>query len=373
MSVRLFIKSFIVCLFLLSFNSASAQLENRIFNQNDSLLPNDTQSVRLNVEMFNYLRNTEYFDLIEKGQTLFGAMLQAQLLYQPYKNFMIKGGFQTRQDFGSTKYVEVQPVVTISFFKHKWRYNFGAMQGTANYGFIEPMYNIDYAITNRIENGIQGIYKSDKFYFNNFLVWNEPTYRTTRNQERFTTGFVANRLIKETKSIYVSFPFQGTLAHRGGQLNSNPNPIFTRINLALGLKLHYKAANGFRIRTENHWLASGDFSPTITQPYKNGFASWHTLACNYKGFELMFNYWAGREWQSPVGTQIYNNYNLYSVSDHRQVRHMLMSRIMYTQNLNKKVMLDLRLEPFYDYEYGRVQYSYSVYLKLNLEKHLGKI
>lgn len=373
MSVRLNFKNIALIASVMLTQMGYAQLENRIFQQNDSVLQNDTQSVRLNVEMLNYLRNTEYFDLIEKGQTLFGAMLQAQLLYQPYKNFLIKGGFQTRQDFGSTRYVEVQPVVTISFFKHKWRYNFGAMQGTANYGFIEPMYNIDKAITNRIENGIQGIYKSDNFYFNNFLVWNEPTYRTTQNQERFTTGFVANRRITDSKSWYVSFPFQGTLAHRGGQLNNNPNPIFTRINLALGLKLHYKADNGLRIRTENHWLASGDFSPTITQPYKNGFASWHTLACNYKGFEFMLNYWAGREWQSPVGTQIYNNYNVYSITDHRQVRHMLMSRIMYTQNLNKLVMLDLRLEPFYDYEYGRVQYSYSVYLKLNLEKHLGKI
>ena len=373
MTVKINLKLFTLFLFLVFAVSASAQLENRIFNQNDSVLSNDTQSVRLNVEMFNYLRNTEYFDLMEKGQTLFGAMLQAQLLYQPFRNFLVKGGLQTRQDFGSTKYVEVQPVVTISYFKHKWRYNFGAMQGTANYGFIEPMYNIDYAITNRIENGIQGIYKSDKFYFNNFLVWNEPTYRTTKNQERFTTGFVANRLIKETKSIYASFPFQGTLAHRGGQLNGNPNPIFTRINLALGLKLHYKAANGFRIRTENHWLASGDFSPTIIQPYKNGFASWHTLACDYKGFELMLNYWAGREWQSPVGTQIYNNYNVYTITDHRQVRHMLMSRIMFTQNLNKQAMLDLRFEPFYDFEYGRFQYSYSVYLKLNLENYLGKI
>jgi hypothetical protein len=373
MTVKKIITRFAITLSFACSFTASAQLENRIFNQNDSVLSNDTQSVRLNVEMFNYLRNTEYFDLMEKGQTLFGAMLQAQLLYQPFRNFLIKGGFQTRQDFGSTKYAEVQPAVTISYFKHKWRYNFGAMQGTANYGFIEPMYNIDRAITNRIENGIQGIYNSDKFYFNNFLVWNEPTYRTTQNQERFTTGFVSNRIFKQTDKWYVSLPFQGTLAHRGGQLNNNPNPIFTRINLALGLKLHYTTASGFRIRTENHWLASGDFSPTITQPYKNGFASWHTLACNFKGFEFMLNYWAGREWQSPVGTQIYNNYNVYTVTDHRQVRHMLMSRIMYTQNLNKQVMLDLRLEPFYDFEYGRFQYSYSVYLKLKLEKLLGKI
>ena len=87
----------------------------------------------------------------------------------------------------------------------------------------------------------------------------------------------------------------------------------------------------------------------------------------------MFNYWAGREYQSPIATQIYNNYNFYNITEYRRVRHMLMSRLMYTQNLNNNMMLDLRFEPFYDYEYGQIQYSYSVYLKLKLEKFLGKI
>ncbi len=360
-------------LLILNSNSLKAQLYNRVFEQDDTLIANDTQTIKLNFEMLNYLRNTEYFDVIEKGQTLFGSLIQAHLTYQPYKHVMLKGGLQTRQDYGSTGYHTVQPVFSISIFKHHWRYNFGAMQGTANYGFIEPMYNIDRAITNRIENGIQSIYKTDKFYFNNFLVWNEPTYRTTTNQEKFTTGIVLERQLLNKKGWFMAFPFQGTLAHRGGQLNSNPNPIFTRINATVGLKMNYEFSSGFKIRTENYWLASGDFSPNITQPYKNGFASWHTLSFMHKGFELMFNYWAGREWQSPVGTQIYNNYNYYNITEFRQQRHMLMSRLFYTQKLNEKFLLDLRFEPFYDFEYKQIQYSYSVYLKLKLDKVLGKI
>lgn len=348
-------------------------MKNRIFEQDDNYIQSDTQSVRLHVEMFNYLRNTEYFDLIEKGQTLFGSMFQAQVAYQPYKNVRIKAGFQTRQDFGSTRFVEVQPVVTISIFKDKWRHNFGALQGTLNYGFIEPMYNIDRGITNRIENGIQSIYKSNKLYFNNFLTWDEPTYRTTTNQERFTTGFVLEKTIFRGQKIFCSIPLQATLAHRGGQLNSNPNPIYTRINATTGLKLNYRASSGFTIRTENYFLASGDFSPTIIQPYKNGFASWHTLSFGHNGFELMFNYWAGREWQSPIGTQIFNNYNVYTITDFRRERHMLMSRLLFTQNINPMLMLDLRFEPFYDFEYKQFQYNYSAYLKIKLDKFLGKI
>ncbi len=368
------LRNICLCVFFICLTtSANAQLLNKVFEQRDSLIPNDTQTVRLHLELFNYYRNTEYFDLIEKGQTYFGNMFQAHVSIQPYKNVLVKAGFQTRQDYGRTDFITVQPVFSISIFKHKWRYNFGAMQGTANYGFIEPMYNIDRAITHRIENGIQGIYTGKKFTFNNFVVWNEATYRTTTNQERFTLGFTSNRTLADRGRFYISLPIQGTLAHRGGQLNSNPTPIFSRINISAGLKLNVRITPKLLIRTENHWLHSEDVSPNITQPYKNGNASWHTLAIDYKGLELMFNYWAGREWQSPVGTQIYNNYNFYNIIEFRRVRHMLMGRIMYTQALHKNLFIDARLEPFYDYEYGRVQYSYSFYLRLNLEKQLGKV
>lgn len=359
-----------ICCFVIQ---AKAQLSNRIFNQNDSFYQNDTQTVRLHVEVFNFLRNTEYFDIIEKGQTLFGAMFQSHISYLPFKNLSMKIGFQTRQDYGSTRFFAVQPVLSISYFKHKWRYNFGALQGTTNYGFIEPMYNIDRAITNRIENGIQGIYISKKLYFNNFLIWDEPTYRTTTNQERFLTGFVLESDIVNNENIHLSLPLQGTLAHRGGQLNENPNPIFTRINAATGFKFKYKVNKDFSIKTENFFLLSGDFSPTITQPFKDGSANWHTLSFLYKHFEFMFNYWQGREYQSPYATQIYNNYNYYDVYANRQVRNMLMSKLLFTQQLNRGTMIDLRFEPFYDFEYARFQYNYSVYLKLNLDQVLFKI
>lgn len=353
--------------------NSNAQLRNQVFDQKDTLIKGDTQTLKLNLEFFNYYRNTEYFDLIEKGQTFFGSMLQAHLSYQPYNDVILKGGIQTRQDYGSTGFVAVQPVFSVSIFKNKWRYNLGMLQGTTNYGFIEPMYNIDRAITHRIENGMQGIYKSKTFYFNNFLVWNEPTYRTSTKQEKFTVGILSEKQIINNKNIYFSIPFQGTLAHRGGQLNGNPTPIFSRVNTAIGGKLYFKSANGFTIKTENYWLHCEDFSPTITQPFKNGNASWHTLSFLHKGIEVMFNYWAGREYQSPVGTQIYNNYNYYNVYEHRQYRHMIMSRFMYTQALKKGMFLDFRLEPFYDKEYGRFQYSYSLYLKINLERNVGKI
>jgi len=365
----LFFTIFIFC----NIQTGYSQLANNIFNQKDSFFKNDSQTIRFNLEIFNYLRNTEYFDVIEKGQTLFGALIQPTLSYQPYSNIMIKAGFQTRQDYGSTNLFSFQPVVCVSYFNHKWRHNFGSLQGNVNYGLIEPFYNIDRAVTNRIENGIQGIYTSDKLTFNNFLVWDEPTYRTTKNQERFFTGFVINRQLLKKKSVKLTFPLQGLLAHRGGQLNNNPNPIYSRVNAASGLKLNWQISSDMTLKTENYYVYSVDFSPTISQPYKNGHAHWHTLSLKRKNLELMLNYWNGIEFQSPVGSLIYNNYNIYNFNEIRQRRTMIMSRLLYTQKLNSGTFIDLRFEPFYDFEYRQIQYSYSVYLKILFNKVIGRI
>lgn len=368
------LKTFVLLfLSMLSWGPLHAQINNQIFEQNDSLIPNDSQTVRLHFESFNFLRNTEYFDIIETGQTYFGTLLQMHLSYQPYKNVLLKGGLQIKQDYGSNRLQSIAPVFSLTIFKHHWRHNFGMLQATTNLGLIEPMFNIDRAITNRVENGIQSVYRNNGDYFTNWLVWVTPTYRGATNQEQFNTGFVWDKKIIETKKWRITFPLQGTLAHRGGQINTGSIPIFSRVNTAIGLKLKLTPDSKFSIRTEHYWLHASDFSPSITQPYRNGFASWHTLAFKRKNIELMFNYWAGREWQSPVGAQLFNNYNFYNVYEYRRVRHMAFSRLFFTQKIYNNLALDLRFEPFYDFEYKAFQYSYSVYLKLNLSRTLGKI
>ncbi len=144
--IKKVLKTFIYLLLMLAAKpEARAQLINEVFEQKDSLLPNDSQTVRLHFESLNYLRNTEYFDIIEDGQTYFGVLLQMHLSYQPHKNVMIRAGLQTRQDFGSSEIHEVAPVFSVSIFKKKWRHNFGMLEATTNLGLIEPMLNIDRA------------------------------------------------------------------------------------------------------------------------------------------------------------------------------------------------------------------------------------
>ncbi len=352
---------------------ARAQLNNKVFEQNDTITPNDTQTVKIHFESLNFLRNTEYFDIIETGQTYFGTLLQLHLSFQPHKNVLIKAGLQSKHDYGSNNIQSLAPVFSISIFKDKWRHNFGMLQATTNLGLIEPMLNIDRAITNRVENGIQSVYRHNHTYFTNWLVWVVPTYRGASVQEQFNTGFVLDKKLVYRPKLKIYFPFQGTLAHRGGQINTGNTPIYSRMNLTAGLKLNVQFTRKFSARTEHYLLRSDDFSPSITQPYRNGYASWHTLALKRNGIELMFNYWAGREWQSPIGSQLFNNYNFYNVYEHRRVRHIAFVRLFYTKKIYHNLFLDLRLEPFYDFEYKGTQYSYSVYLKLNLDRTLGKI
>ncbi len=352
-------------------HNLNSQINNTVFNQNDSFNLNDTNKILMRYEAIQFFRNTEYFDIIEDGLTYFGHMSQLDFTFYVNKRVKVRAGTLLRHDFGSPK-LFFSPLFQIEIKRHQWKHVFGQLYGTTNLGLIEPMFNIDNALTNRIENGIQSIYNSEKTYFNNWVSWNEIIYRNDTNQEQFNTGFVLDKRIFKKKQTKILIPLQGTLVHRGGQINVTPKPIYTRINISTGLKLHQGLNKNTMLKMESYALYSNDFSPTISQPYNDGYAFWNSISLKVKSFETYVQYWHGREYQSPIGTQIFNNYNIYDVVKKRQLRDMLMLRMMYQKQIFKNMYLDLRLEPLYDFQYKFVQYSYSCYLKMNLDRRIAR-
>ncbi len=63
-----------VCILLLQ-HHAFAQVNNSQLFDNITVNPSDSGKFSIAVNNFNYLRNTEYFNKIELGRTLFGTQL----------------------------------------------------------------------------------------------------------------------------------------------------------------------------------------------------------------------------------------------------------------------------------------------------------
>jgi len=78
-----------------------AQINNTTLSDEILINPNDSGKFGITVSNFNYLRNTEYFNNIEFGRTLFGTQLHPRLSYQPNALTTIQAGVFLQQDFGA--------------------------------------------------------------------------------------------------------------------------------------------------------------------------------------------------------------------------------------------------------------------------------
>ncbi|MBC7425150.1 MAG: hypothetical protein H7321_01340 [Bacteroidia bacterium] len=350
-------------------------MDNKIFNMSDTIVSSDTGKVKLHINTLNFFRNTEYFTPIDEGQTFIGFQGQADVSYQPYKNLRIHGGIYIQKDYGTNGFTLVQPIFRITYRPGKWQYNLGQLDGSTNHRLIEPLFNIDRAITNKLENGLQAKYSGKKLWLDGWLNWEKATYHEANVQEQFTIGASVRLDILKRKKIEIVMPFQNILNHRGGQIDITGNPIVSRMNTAIGISA---ICNIFKTRIRNfkleqYYVASNDFSPALTQPYKNGHGFLSTLSVSTKNTTLMLNYWNGTEYQSGRGTLIYNSYAFYDVYYHERFRELIFVRFLYYKNIYKNLNFDFRAEPIYDLINHEIQYSYSVYLSYKVSFGLGKI
>jgi hypothetical protein len=148
---------------------AKAQINNSMLNDEININPNDSGKFVVTVSNFNYLRNTEYFNNIELGRTLFGTQLHPRLSYQPNAQTTLQAGVFLQQDFGAVPSLTlVLPTFSVKLkSKNNQRaFIFGTLEGALAHQLIEPLFDINSAILRRVENGAQ-------FKINTKNIWFE--------------------------------------------------------------------------------------------------------------------------------------------------------------------------------------------------------
>src|ERR1043166_7415655 len=104
---------FISLCFLLAFqNKAFSQPDNTYLHDRISIQPNDSQQFGASIYMMGFMRNTEYFNQIELGRTLFGYQLQPKIYYQLHPMLKFEAGVFTRYDFGGG-FSQISPTFSI--------------------------------------------------------------------------------------------------------------------------------------------------------------------------------------------------------------------------------------------------------------------
>ncbi|HEY3430897.1 MAG TPA: hypothetical protein VGK39_09485 [Cyclobacteriaceae bacterium] len=354
-------------LFLLSSASAFGQLNNSAFEQRMAVSEADSNKLFLGINFLGFGKNNEWFDTTVDGYTLFGYQLNPYLSYHIAKNVRLDAGVYAQKDFGNDDYSDVKPTLSLKITNNKRNssFIFGTLEGSVNHGLIEPLYDFERVLNNRLENGLQMLFKEDKISFDAWIDWQNMIYFNDTEPERFTAGFTMNTTLFRKGGFHIDLPIQVLANHQGGQIDSVDNPVITVFNVAAGLTLEFESnrfvtAWGLKSYLPYHDTSSDDL------PYQHGKGIFINPYVTTKiGLTVMGSYWWADKFLTVQGGDLYPSINKKYPTRIDEERTIFMLRVLYDVKIADGLILTARAEPFYDTYAEALEYSFGLYLNFS--------
>lgn len=363
----------ILCCFSLS---AWSQLDNTLLSDDFSVSRNDTSKFGVALHYQPYVRNTEYFNTIEQGRTLFGHQLMPFAYLQLHPQLCLQFGLFAQQDFGSKPVINrVLPLssLIISNQKHDTRFIFGTIEGALSHQLIEPLFDIASAITNRIEYGAQLKILKPKYFVDSWINWQQFIEAGSPFKEQFTAGINTHyNMLKTGIRTSIKPTFQSTMFHRGGQIDTDTTPMVMLIHTAIGIKLKHilSTDNNAYIGVDGYMLNYINNNFSYLQPSANGSGLFANIYAGLQHFHFVLSYWQANNWYNPTGTFIYQSFSADPNQLSNKERKLLIPRIEY-----RKIVFDnllsfaIRYEPVIELQPTITpQHAFSCYLRVNVFK-----
>ena len=371
------IKWITICIGLqLLIGEVMGQLPNQVFYDQESISEADTNRWAVSLRTLGFTKNNEYFNPMIDGYSLFGVQFNPTLTYTLSNSFRLDAGVYIRQDFGSPGFQEVIPTLTFRLNYKDVDILFGSLDGSLNHGLVEPMYDFERVLLDRIEQGVQFRYNKNRIDLDLWMDWEKMIYRADPDQEEVYGGIRLNYLLKETQVSKWTIPLQLVLFHRGGSIDSNPNPIKTVMNSAMGIEWSSGPTDyPGKWEVNGYYLYYRDFNFNGTLIFKDGNAIYLNAMRHFNhGLKIMLSGWFGNEFISIMGGKIYpsvsSNYKSPYTVD--QKRKLLILRVFHDIDLGKGVVMTTRFEPFIDIGLKKFEFNHGLYFNFRKTFGLGK-
>ncbi|MBL7812021.1 MAG: hypothetical protein JNL57_07320 [Bacteroidetes bacterium] len=344
---------------LIPASSVIAQLSNRSF-----LLQPSAPTTRwgMSLDVLHFIKNNEYFSNLNPGATFIGVQGQGLIHYRLNEQNTLRTGIFLQQNYGESKPI-ARPVFQLDLKKKKWNFLFGNVLPHVNHGLPEPVYNYENVFTHPLETGLQIKHRSSRIDYDLWLDWRQRANAEKGRQEQLFFGQSAEISLIKTHTLKFSVPAFATIFHRGGQaLQTNYIPMATRI-LAGGGGRFYLADSALIL--EGLCFQSLDNSPTPSQPFTNGWAGMGNIRLRlHHWHEVALSMWYAREFTSTFGAPMFSNVNLQDVYLNRNTRYLAMLRYVVSRPLvERKLWIDFRVEPYYDFQYKKTEFSMGLYFR----------
>jgi hypothetical protein len=359
---------------------AGAQVDYPVFKNKTIINPADSQRLSFNLYNLNYLNNTEWFGNIPLSGTLFGYQLIPEIEYQVSPKLFVKGGIYLQKEFGRPNYTTIAPTFEVKYRAKHSSYIIGNIEGGADHGFIEPIYDYKWMINERLENGFQFLVDTKPYNHDFFINWRRAIHPGDDFKEEFDMGYSANLNALNNTRWDVHFPIQLLYSHKGGQYDSLHTPLQSLTNFATGLSVTYNVNKKLfqKIVFDNYYVNYKDVSGEKLQPFNEGNAFLSHLLFQFKNVGIDFRYWNGNGFIGPRGMALFQSVSEKHPGLVEKHRELLIASFIFDKEIYKNVFFDFRIIPYKDFlekmtSGTGLEYSYEMYLKYILKVNLKKI
>lgn len=363
---------FLFSFLILSSSLVWGQLDNSAFDQRLSFSPADSSSFYAGLNLLAFGKNNEYFNTTVNGYTLFGYQFNPYVTYFFRPNVRLDAGAYVQQDFGNNEFSTIAPTLSLKIKHKNFYFTIGTLEGSLHHQLIEPLYDFERVLKNRLENGIQFQWIKDGLFADAWVNWEKMIYYNDPNQERFVAGLSVNKRLFNRKGWTLEVPLQVTVRHAGGQIDASTEPLASDLSSATGLIVK-KEFPGFITAAglKSYYVTYGSLT-SRSVPYKDGNGIYVNPYVQTRwGVSVMGTYWYGNEYLTTDGNQLFPVTTEFLPDMIHQPRVFYMLRILYDLKITEGLLLTARVEPFYDTFPNTIQYSYGFYLNFTNSFFLG--
>lgn len=356
-------------------NLAWGQLNNQAFLHPLPIKPEYTGQLRLAVQGFLFSKDNEYFNKINEGKTLYGTQLAPRLVYFPGANLRLEAGIFLYKDYGTPRLRQVRPLFTAKYQNGPHSLLFGNIEGNLHHGYIEPLFDFERVMLNRLEEGMQYKLQTNRLQLDAWVDWQRQQYRFSNFQEEVAGGLTSEFTAYQDSAGWRLgvVPMQFLAIHRGGQLDTIATPLQTLFNFATGVRVRRKlgAGTGFvrALSFDGYVTRYTDYSFEEVLPFNRGTGLYLNGGINTRLSNVMISYWSGNGFVAPQGGLLYQSISstVNNPGYTERNRQLLILRFFSDFKLPGNVTLTSRFEPFYDLQNKQVEFSFGAYLNFNYE------
>ncbi|MBC8084274.1 MAG: hypothetical protein H7Z21_13800, partial [Hymenobacter sp.] len=277
------------------------------------------------------------------------------------------------KDYGTPRLRQVRPLFTVKYQNGPHRLLFGNIEGHLHHGYIEPLFDFERVMLNRLEEGMQYKLQTSRLQLDAWVDWQRQQYRFSNFQEEvaggLTTEFTAYQDSAGWRLGVV--PLQFLAIHRGGQLDTIKAPLQTLFNFAAGLRVRRKLTWDFvrALHFDGYLTRFTDYSFEEILPYNQGTGLYLNAGVDTRLSNVQLSYWSGKGFIAPQGGKLYQSISSTVNNPAYTERHreLLILRLFSDFHLPGDVVLTTRFEPFYDFTNRQVEFSFGAYLNFNQE------